>query len=69
MPQLPGGHVDQIEVNVLRNPPTQVNDVEAGRYDWMQNPPPADRYAEVKEQVRRHPVPGRADRSAPTSSG
>ena len=33
---------------VIRNHSTQVNDIEQGKYDWMQNPPPADRYAEVK---------------------
>jgi peptide/nickel transport system substrate-binding protein len=48
LPQIPSGHVDRIEVDVLRNPSTQVNDVESGRSDWMGNPPPADRYAEVK---------------------
>jgi peptide/nickel transport system substrate-binding protein len=48
MPQLPGGHVDKIDVTVIRNPSTQVNDVEQGRYDWMQNPPPSSRIAEVK---------------------
>ena len=48
MPQIPSGHVDRIEVDVIRNPATQVNDLESGRYDWMGNPPPADRYAEVK---------------------
>jgi peptide/nickel transport system substrate-binding protein len=48
LPEIPSGHVDRIEVDVLRNPTTQVNDVEAGRTDWMGNPPPADRYAEVK---------------------
>lgn len=50
MPEIPSGHVDRIEVDVLRNPATQVNDVESGRYDWMGNPPPADRYAEVKSR-------------------
>ncbi|HEV7563888.1 MAG TPA: ABC transporter substrate-binding protein, partial [Solirubrobacterales bacterium] len=50
MPQLPSGHVDKIDVTVVRNPSTQVNDVEQGRYDWMQNPPPADRIAEVKSK-------------------
>jgi peptide/nickel transport system substrate-binding protein len=48
MPQLPSGHVDRIDVTVVRNPSTQVNEVEQGRFDWMENPPPADRYAEVK---------------------
>ena len=50
LPQIPSGHVDRIEVDVLRNPSTQVNDVESGRYDWMGNPPPADRYAAVKSK-------------------
>jgi peptide/nickel transport system substrate-binding protein len=50
MPQIPSGHVDRIEVDVLRNPSTQVADLESGRYDWMGNPPPADRYAAVKEK-------------------
>jgi peptide/nickel transport system substrate-binding protein len=50
LPQVPSGHVDGIEVDVLRNPATQVNDVESGRTDWMGNPPPADRYAAVKNK-------------------
>lgn len=50
MPQLPSGSVNRIEVTVVRNPSTQVEDVEAGNFDWMENPPPADRYAEVKEK-------------------
>jgi peptide/nickel transport system substrate-binding protein len=50
VPSVPDGHVDRIEFEVLRNPSTQVNDIESGRYDWMENPPPADRYAEVKEK-------------------
>jgi peptide/nickel transport system substrate-binding protein len=50
MPELPSGHVDRIEVSVVRNASTQVNDVEQGRFDWMQNPPPADRYAAVKSK-------------------
>jgi peptide/nickel transport system substrate-binding protein len=50
MPQIPSGHVDRIEVDVIRNPSTQVADLESGRYDWMGNPPPADRYAAVKSK-------------------
>ena len=50
LPEIPSGHVDRIEVDVLRNPSTQVNDVESGRSDWMGNPPPADRYAAVKSK-------------------
>jgi peptide/nickel transport system substrate-binding protein len=46
----PSGHVDKIVIDVIRNPQTQVNDVEQGKYDWMQNTPPADRYAEIKSK-------------------
>ncbi len=50
MPQIPSGHVDRIEIDVLRNPSTQVNDVEQGRSDWMGNAPPVDRYAAVESK-------------------
>lgn len=47
---VPAGYMDQIDVKVVRNATTQVNDVESGRYQWMQPPPPPDRYAEVKRK-------------------
>jgi peptide/nickel transport system substrate-binding protein len=50
MPEYPSGHLDGAKIKVVRNAQTQVNDIEQGRYDWMQNPPPADRYTEVKEK-------------------
>jgi peptide/nickel transport system substrate-binding protein len=50
MPGLPGGHADRIQIAVVRNPETQVNGVEKGSDDWMQNPPPVDRIAELKRQ-------------------
>ncbi|HEY1855572.1 MAG TPA: ABC transporter substrate-binding protein [Solirubrobacterales bacterium] len=50
VPNVPAGHVDKIEFDVLRNPSTQVSDVESGRYDWMENAPAAERYAAVKEK-------------------
>jgi peptide/nickel transport system substrate-binding protein len=50
MPDLPDGHVDRIDVTVIRNPSTQVNDIEQGKFDFMENPPPGDRYAEVKSK-------------------
>jgi len=50
MPSVPSGHVDKIDFEVLRNPSTQVNDIESGRSDWMLNAPAADRYADVKER-------------------
>lgn len=50
MPDLPEGVVDDAKMTVIRNPQSQVNDIEQGTYDWMQNPPPSSRYAEVKEK-------------------
>lgn len=50
MPEYPSGHVDKATVTIIRNPQTQVNDIEQGKYDWMQNPVPAARYQEVKSK-------------------
>lgn len=50
MPDLPEGVLDGAKVTVIRNEQSQVDDVERGVYDWMQNPPPSSRYAEVKEK-------------------
>jgi peptide/nickel transport system substrate-binding protein len=50
MPEYPTGSIDGAKITIVRNPQTQVNDIEQGKYDWMQNPPPADRYTEVKEK-------------------
>jgi peptide/nickel transport system substrate-binding protein len=47
LPELPSGHVDKIKIEVLRNPQTEVNEVESGRLDWMQNEVPSDRYQSV----------------------
>ncbi len=50
MPEIPSGHVDKIDVTVVRNDSTQVNEIERGKSDWMQNPPPPDLYSKVKEK-------------------
>lgn len=50
VPTVPRGHVDRIVFKVVRNGSTQVDDIEAGRSDWMFNAPPADRYAAVEEK-------------------
>jgi peptide/nickel transport system substrate-binding protein len=50
MPGYPSGHMDKIDVKVIRNPQTQVNEIEQGKSDWMENLPPADRFAEVKDK-------------------
>jgi len=47
LPQLPSGHVDKIKIEVLRNPQTEVNEVESGKLDWMQNEVPTDRFQSV----------------------
>lgn len=44
---LPGGHVDRIEARVVRNQSTQVNEVERGESNWMFDPLPPDRVAQV----------------------
>jgi peptide/nickel transport system substrate-binding protein len=50
MPTYPTGLIDGAKITVVRNPQTQVNDIEQGKSDWMQNPVPASRYAAVKEK-------------------
>lgn len=50
MPDLPDGHFDKIEITVVSNDSTQVNEIERDKTDWMQPPPPADLYAKVKDE-------------------
>lgn len=50
LPDLPGGHVDRIEAEVVRNQSIQVNDVESGKTNWMFDPLPPDRVAQVKQR-------------------
>lgn len=50
IPEVPSGHMDKIDMKVVRNDSTQVNEIERGRVDWMQTPPPPDLYAKVKEK-------------------
>ncbi len=50
MPDLPSGHVDKIDIKVVGNPSTQVNEVERGSSDWMQTTIPSDLYNQVKEK-------------------
>jgi peptide/nickel transport system substrate-binding protein len=49
LPQIPSGNYDSIDVNVIANPETAVNDVKEGKIDWMEEPPPPDRFAELRE--------------------
>ena len=50
MPEFPDGHVEKIKFEVDSNPIAQVEDVEKGRVDWMRNPPPPERYADVRDR-------------------
>jgi peptide/nickel transport system substrate-binding protein len=50
IPEVPSGHMDKIDIKVVRNDSTQVNEIERGKVDWMQTPPPPDLYAKVKEK-------------------
>jgi peptide/nickel transport system substrate-binding protein len=50
LPQIPSGGYDAIHVEVIANPETAVNDVMRGKIDWMEEPPPPDRYAELQER-------------------
>ena len=60
MPDLPDGHVDKIEIEVVRNDATQVNDIEQ-RHVRLDAEPAAGRpLRRGQGQVRGDPVPGRA---------
>ncbi len=50
LPQIPSGNYDSIDVHVIANPETAVNEVKEGKLDWMQEPPPPDRLAELRER-------------------
>ncbi len=50
MPDLPDGHFDKIEIKVVSNDSTQVNEIERDKTDWMQSSLPADLYAKVKNE-------------------
>ncbi len=50
--RIPSGHYDDIDVKVIRNAETAVNEVIKGKIDWMEEPPPADRYQELSERFK-----------------
>jgi peptide/nickel transport system substrate-binding protein len=50
MPTLPSGHVDKIEVTLVSNQSTEVNDIEQGKLDAMLEPIPPDRVGEVTQR-------------------
>jgi peptide/nickel transport system substrate-binding protein len=50
MPDWPDGHVDKIKLEVRSNPVAATDEVEKGKVDWLKNPPPPERYAEVRDR-------------------
>lgn len=60
--EVPDGHFNEIELTAVRNDSTQVNEIEQDKTHWMQTPPPADRYAEIKDKYEgtqfriEHPI-------------
>ncbi len=62
MPDLPSGHVDKIDISVVRNGATQVNEIERDKANWMQTNVPADLYNKVKDKYEgtqfriEHPI-------------
>jgi peptide/nickel transport system substrate-binding protein len=51
MRQIPSGHVGRIKVTVMRNQDTQVRELKAGRLDWLFDPPPGNRTAEIEAGI------------------
>ena len=62
IPEVPSGHVDRIDISLVSNGSTQVNEVERNQTDWMQTLVPADQYAKVKSKYEgtqfrvEHPI-------------
>ena len=50
MPQLPAGHVDRIDVEVTRDNEEQIEGIETGTFDWMENAPSPARYGELAKK-------------------
>jgi peptide/nickel transport system substrate-binding protein len=50
LPQIPAGNYDSIDVEIIANAETAVNDVKTGKVDWMEEPPPPDRFDELRER-------------------
>jgi peptide/nickel transport system substrate-binding protein len=50
MPRIPDGHYDDIDVRVIANAETAVNEIIHGKIAWMEEPPPPDRYEELSNR-------------------
>jgi peptide/nickel transport system substrate-binding protein len=52
LPQIPTGYYDDINVSVIHNAETAVNEVIRGKLDWMEEPPPPDRFQELSDRFK-----------------
>ena len=50
MPEVPSGHVDKIDITVVRNDATRINEIERDKKDWTQAAPPSDLFQKVREK-------------------
>jgi peptide/nickel transport system substrate-binding protein len=50
MPDVPSGHVDKIDITVVRNDATRINEIEQDKKDWTQAAPPSDLFQKVREK-------------------
>jgi peptide/nickel transport system substrate-binding protein len=50
IPAIPDGHYENIDVRVIANAETAVNEVIHGKIDWMEEPPPPDRFQELSDR-------------------
>ena len=49
---IPTGYYDDIDARVIKNAETAVNEVIKGKIDWMEEPPPADRFQELSDRFK-----------------
>lgn len=60
--EVPSGHVNEIDVSLVRNSATQVNEIERNQANWMQTTVPADLYNKIKDKYEgtqfrvEHPI-------------
>jgi peptide/nickel transport system substrate-binding protein len=50
MPQLPGGQIGRIRIDVIRNGAKEVRMVERGELNWMENPPPTEDFERLSRK-------------------
>jgi peptide/nickel transport system substrate-binding protein len=60
--EVPSGHVNEIDISLVRNSATQVNEIERNQTNWMQTSIPADLYNKIKDKYEEtqfrieHPI-------------